>query len=69
MKIRAAHLVAGWLMPLLLSCGTTPAASVAPPVTPSPELYSILQQFLAADTLNDYPKIHVAFIRSDTIAG
>ncbi|WP_126546752.1 hypothetical protein [Hymenobacter amundsenii] len=32
-------------------------------------MYTILQQFLAADTLNDYPKIHAALIAQDTIAG
>lgn len=63
--------MAGVLLPWLLSCGTstTPVGSAISPTAPSPEVYAALQQFLAADTLNDYPKIYAALIAQDTIAG
>jgi hypothetical protein len=39
------------------------------PLTPSKEVYHVLQQFLAADTLNQYPKFHAAYLRQDSLAG
>lgn len=55
----------------LLSCEAkhTPAQSAFPTSTPSKEVYHVLQQFLAADTLNQFPKFHVALLRQDTLAG
>ncbi|UOG73367.1 hypothetical protein MTX78_14670 [Hymenobacter tibetensis] len=37
--------------------------------TPTKEVYPVLQQFLAADTLNQAPKVHVAFLRQGMLAG
>ncbi|UOQ51603.1 hypothetical protein [Hymenobacter cellulosivorans] len=55
----------------LLSCEAklTSAQSAVNSSIPSKEIYHVLQQFLAADTLDPAPKVHVAFLRPDTLAG
>ncbi|UOG77409.1 hypothetical protein MTX78_23995 (plasmid) [Hymenobacter tibetensis] len=55
----------------LLACEgkPTPVESAFRSPIPSKEVYHVLQQFLAADTLNQAPKFHVAYLRQDTLAG
>ena len=55
----------------LLSCEAkhTPTQAAGSLSTPSKEIYQVLQQFLAADTLDQSPKVHVAFLRQDRLAG
>jgi hypothetical protein len=56
---------------VLLSCEAkhAPLQPAAGSLTPSKEIYPVLQLFLAADTINRDHKFHVAFLRQGTFAG
>ncbi|WP_460622091.1 hypothetical protein [Hymenobacter tenuis] len=56
---------------VVLSCETkhTPTQPAPSFSTPSKEVYHVVQQFLAADTLPDGPKFYVAYLQQDSLAG
>ncbi|MGY2134616.1 hypothetical protein ACW9KT_20475 [Hymenobacter sp. HD11105] len=68
MRTRLFHLVS-LVVGLGLGACQRERPPTSSPLTPSKEVYHVLQQFLAADTLNQYPKFHAAYLRQDSLAG
>lgn len=73
MRIRAyvTALAIGLNTIMLLSCEprTAPMKQEHITVTPSRDLDSVLHRFIEADTLVQYPKFYVAYIKQDSTSG